>query len=126
MALGGAAGAVLRWLLGELLPDSAGFPWTTFAINVTGAFALALLPAAAVVRARPHLALLLGPGLLGGFTTLSAYAEESRALLADGATGLAGAYLLGTFAACLSAVALASRWSSLRDQRVFAAQDGVR
>lgn len=124
MALGGAVGAVLRWLLGELAQDGTGFPWTTFTINVVGAFALALLPAAAAVRARPRVALLLGPGLLGGFTTLSAYAEESRALFADGSTGLAGAYLLGTFAACLVAVAVASRWSSPAAQRVFADEEG--
>lgn len=124
VALGGAVGAVLRWLLGELAPDAPGFPWPTFAINVVGAFALALLPAFAAVRSRPRLALLLGPGLLGGFTTLSAYAEESRALLADGSTGLAGAYLIGTFAAALAAVALASRWSSPAAQQVFADEDG--
>lgn len=124
MALGGAVGAVLRWLLGELAPADPAFPWTTFAINVTGAFLLALLPAVAAVRSRPHLTLLLGPGLLGGFTTLSAYAEEGRALLADGSTGLAGAYLLGTLAACVAAVALASRWSTPRARREFAAAEG--
>ena len=64
------------------LPGS-GFPWTTFAINVSGCFALACLPAAAAVRTDPALAAALGPGLLGGYTTMSAYAEETRALLAD-------------------------------------------
>ena len=67
-----------------------------------------LLPALAVVRRRALLALALGPGVLGGFTTLSAYAEQGRGLLADGRTALAAAYLLGTLAACLVAVALAT------------------
>jgi CrcB protein len=109
VALGGAVGAVLRWTLGEAVPDGSGFPWTTFGINVTGSLVLAMLPWSAAVRHRPLLALALGPGLLGGYTTLSTYAEETRALLADGATATALTYLLGTLAACLVAVSLASR-----------------
>ncbi len=110
-AAGGAVGALLRYLLGELAPDTSGFPWTTFAINVVGSLLLALLPALAAVRRYRVLAVALGPGLLGGFTTLSAYAEQSRALLADGDVLVAGSYLLGTLLACLVAVHLASRWS---------------
>ena len=108
-AMGGASGALLRHLLGELAPDGSGFPWTTFGINVTGSLVLAMLPWSAAVRHRPLLALALGPGLLGGYTTLSTYAEEARALLADGSTATALAYLLGTLAACLVAVSAASR-----------------
>jgi CrcB protein len=109
---GGAVGALLRYLLGELAPDASGFPWTTFAINVVGSLLLALLPALAAVRRNRVVAVALGPGVLGGFTTLSAYAEQSRALLADGETWVAGSYLLGTLLACLVAVHLASRWSA--------------
>ena len=114
VAVGGAVGGVLRWWLGDLMPGGDGFPWTTFAINVTGSLALALLPALAAVRRRPVLAVGLGPGLLGGYTTLSTYADQGRALLADGRAGLAAAYLLGTLAACLVAVTLAGRWTSRR------------
>jgi CrcB protein len=103
VALGGALGALLRWSLGELVPDGSGFPWTTWAINVVGCFLLAAAPGLGIVRRRPWVALAVGPGLLGGFTTLSAYAERARGLLADGRTGLAAAYLLGTLAACLLA-----------------------
>ena len=109
VALGGAAGAGARWGLGELVPDGGGFPWTTFAINLSGSFLLALLPLWAAAR-RHHLApLFLGPGVLGGYTTLSAYAEQGRALLVDGSTTVAAAYLLGTLASCVVAVALAQR-----------------
>ena len=87
MALGGALGALLRWGLGEAVPDGAGFPWTTFAINVAGSFVLALLPALRGVRRSRAAGAGLGPGVLGGFTTLSAYAEQTRALLADGRAG---------------------------------------
>ncbi|WP_211348711.1 fluoride efflux transporter FluC [Nocardioides litoris] len=105
-AAGGAVGAVLRWSAGELAPAADGFPWTTFAINVTGSLLLALLPALALARGSRAWAVALGPGVLGGFTTLSAYAEEGRALLAGGSTGTALAYLLGTLAACWVAVLL--------------------
>lgn len=107
VALGGAVGGTLRWWLGDLAPDGGDFPWTTFAINVSGSLALALLPALALVRRRPALAAGLGPGLLGGYTTLSTYAEQGRALLGDGRVGLAAAYLFGTLAACLVAMTLA-------------------
>jgi len=111
---GGAVGALLRHLLGELAPDGAGFPWTTFGINVAGSLLLALLPALSAVRRSRTLAVALGPGVLGGFTTLSAYAEQGRALLADGESLLAGSYLLGTLLACLVAVHLVSRWRAPR------------
>ena len=89
-SVGGAVGALLRYLLGELAPDGSGFPWTTFAINVAGSVLLALLPALAAVRRRRVVAVALGPGVLGGFTTLSAYAEQGRGLLADGEAERAG------------------------------------
>ena len=114
----------MRYLLGEAFPDGTGFPWTTFCINVAGACLLALLPALALVRRHRELAVALGPGLLGGFTTLSAYAEQGRALFADGDSLQAGIYLVGTLAACLVAVAVASRWSAPPARDGFAAEGG--
>ena len=107
VAAGGAAGALLRWWLTETWPDGSGFAWTTFAINLSGTFVLACLPALAVVRRSRTLAAAAGPGLLGGYTTLSAYADQSRGLLADGRPMVAAAYVAGTLVACLAAVALA-------------------
>ena len=124
VGVGGGLGALLRHLLGELTPAATGFPWTTFTINVSGAFLLALLPAVAAVRERPVLTLALGPGLLGGWTTLSAYAEDARALLADASPGLAAAYLVGTLAACLVAVAIAQSFSTSAEQQQFADEEG--
>lgn len=112
VAIGGAVGALARWSLSGLAPEDQVFPWATLAINVAGCFALALLPALPAVRDRALLLVALGPGLLGGFTTLSAYAEEARALVADGHTGLAAAYVVGTLGACLLAVALAAALTS--------------
>jgi CrcB protein len=116
VALGGACGAVLRWWLGETFPDGTGFPWTVFTINVSGSLALAALPGVAVVRRSPALAVGLGTGVLGGFTTLSACSEQTRALLHAGNVALAAAYLLGTLAAALVAVWLGDRLSTA-DQR---------
>jgi len=124
VAVGGAAGALLRWALGDAFPDGAGFPWTTFGINLVGSFLLAALPALIAAGQRPLLTLALGPGALGGFTTLSAYAEQSRALIADGAALSAGAYLLGTLAACLVAVQLGSRLATSAARRDVADQEG--
>lgn len=121
---GGALGALLRWGVGELLPVGSGFPWTTLAVNVSGSFALAALPAVAFVRAHRVLPVLLGPGLLGGFTTLSAYAEEGRALLAGGDHVLATTYLAATLLGCVAAVALAHRLSTPAQQQEFEAEEG--
>jgi CrcB protein len=124
VAVGGALGAVARWALGEAFPDGSGFPWTTLGINVAGSFVLALLPAVPAVRRHRTLALGLGPGVLGGFTTLSTYAEQSRSLLADGRGLLAASYVLGTLAVCLAAVAVAHRLSSPLAQREFEDEEG--
>lgn len=109
VALGGALGSVLRWALGEAIPDGPGFPWTSFAINVSGSLALALVLGSALRRERTLLVLFLAPGVLGGFTTLSAYAEQGRSLLAAGEPVTALAYLLGTLVVAVGAVAVVSR-----------------
>ena len=118
VALGGALGAVVRWAISQGFPAATdAFPWATFAINVSGAFLLALLPAFAAVRRSRTLTVGLGPGLLGGFTTLSAYSEQTRALLGHGALLTAGLYVLGTLAACLIAISAADHWTT-RPQRL--------
>ena len=125
VAVGGAAGAVTRWWLTTTFPDHAdGFPWTTFAVNVTGCLLLAALPALSAVRRHRVLPPLLGTGVLGGYTTLSTYAEQSRALLASGHGATAAAYVVGTLAACLLAVAFADRFSTLVQRREFEAEEG--
>ncbi len=112
VALGGAAGAVLRHAL-DVLTGATGpagdFWWTTFSINVVGSFLLGALPALPRVRRSPLLPPFLGPGVLGGFTTLSAVSEQTRSLLADERVVTAAAYSTGTLVACLLAVAAAER-----------------
>lgn len=121
VAVGGALGACLRWSLDAATAPTtsgSGFPWTTLAINVIGAFALAALPAFVpppergpiAPRRASVLAVTLGPGLLGGFTTMSAAAEQTRALMAAGSTPTAGLYVVITVLAAVVAVRLAGRF----------------
>ncbi len=125
VAIGGATGAWLRWVLQDAFPSAGDdFPWATFGINVSGSLLLALLPAIATVRRLPLLPPLLGTGMLGGFTTLSAFAGDTRLLLAAERTGTAAAYLLGTLGTCLLAVALAARLSTPAARRELADEEG--
>jgi len=124
VAVGGVLGALARWALGEWVPQGDGFPWTTFAINVVGSAALAALPALDVVRRSAVLPVFLGPGVLGGFTTLSTYAEESRALFADDELFLGSAYVVGTLLTCVLAVRMAHHLSSREEQLEFEAEEG--
>ena len=116
---GGAVGTTVRYLLGRVFPPTAGsFPWTTFTINVIGAFSLGLLVFALARRGADagglrRLRLLLGTGVLGGFTTYSTFALEVHGLLGGGQfwTGLgyaAGSVLTGVAAAAGGAIL--ARW----------------
>ncbi len=93
VALGGGLGAWLRFIAGRLVP-SAAFPWATLTVNVTGSFAMGLLTGW-LVRAggNESARLLLGVGLLGGFTTFSAFSLEIVQLAQRGHTGLAALYM---------------------------------
>ncbi len=118
VAAGGALGSAGRWLVSETVPSVGGFPWPTFLVNVTGALLIGVLMVAVtdVVTGRPLLRPFLGVGLLGGWTTFSAYALEARDLLATGAPGLAVTYVLGSVVAGLLAT-----WAGLTVTRRLAA-----
>ena len=124
VALGGAVGAVMRYLVGLAVPDADGFPWTTFAINVVGAFLLAALPALPVVRRSRAWSVGLGTGVLGGFTTLSATSEQARALLVDDRALLGAVYLVATLLTAVLAVSLADRLSTTDQRAAIDAEGG--
>ena len=120
VAVGGALGALARWLVGEgvlaVAPSTTGFPWSTLLVNVVGCALIGLL-APLVVGARPWAAGFLVTGFLGGFTTYSAFAEETFLLLDRGdlmGTALAAGYVVATIAATSLAVALGLRLSPRR------------
>jgi len=103
IGVGGGLGALARYGISLWLPTTPGhFPLGTFLINVLGCFLIGVL----MVRwgQRPLLRPFLGVGILGGFTTFSTYAVETRALLTPGDVPIAMAYLFGTLAAAMLAV----------------------
>lgn len=116
VAAGGAVGALARVGIDTADPDSL-FPWPTLAINVVGAFLLGLLPVLAVVRHSRRVAIAIGPGVLGGFTTVSAWAGGVRELADAGHVGLAGLYLAVTLAAGLGAALVGRRMSHRPEPR---------
>jgi CrcB protein len=110
IAVAGALGALARYGLEGLVSNRwpGAFPWGTFVVNVTGAFALGLLFVLLTERttidawARSGLTI----GFLGAYTTFSTLSLETYRLLEDGAVGLALANSLGSLAAGLVAVYL--------------------
>jgi CrcB protein len=112
VAAGGASGALARWGVAEALPHASGeFPWATAMTNVLGCFLIGVLMVVVIERlpeqrlVRPF----LGTGILGGFTTFSTYAVDTRALMAADRPGLAAAYVVGTLVVGLLAVVLGLR-----------------
>lgn len=100
VAAGGATGATLRHLAGiaafRLL--GTGFPYGTMFVNIVGSFAMGLFIEFLIHRMHGHqdLRLLIATGLLGGFTTFSAFSLDFAALYERGALALAAGYLLGS------------------------------
>ncbi|MBW0115206.1 fluoride efflux transporter CrcB [Pseudonocardia abyssalis] len=116
VAVGGAAGALGRHGLGLAFPHPAGgFPWATFAINVTGCLLLGVLIVLVTERraAHPLVRPLLGTGVLGGYTTFSTYAVDAHQMVAAGRVLGAAAYVVGTLAAALAATWLGIRLTRL-------------
>jgi CrcB protein len=94
--IGGAAGAGLRWEFGRLAMRQLGpgFPWGTLGVNLIGGLLMGLLAGATIGEGaieRP-LWLLLAVGLLGGFTTFSAFSFDVFAMLERGRSGVAAGY----------------------------------
>ncbi|HEX3462804.1 MAG TPA: fluoride efflux transporter CrcB [Candidatus Elarobacter sp.] len=110
VALGGALGSVLRFFVGTwfLQRFGPGFPWGTFAINVTGSFAIGVVLTLAQTRTglTPGARLFLTTGVLGGYTTFSAFAYEALLLARDANAVQALAYGLGSVAAGAAAALL--------------------
>ena len=106
IAIGGMIGAAGRYLLSNAWPTAnGGFPWATFAINVSGCFALSILIGFIAGRERlnPLLRPLVGTGIIGGYTTFSTYAVETNTLLQHHRPLLGLTYLCGSGVAGLAA-----------------------
>ena len=103
-----------RYLLGSWVFQhtlASKFPWNTFAVNVLGCLLMGVL-SGAMERLdwfTPQLRLLLLAGLLGGFTTFSAFGLETLHLLRRGEVLIAATYALSSVAICVTAI-----WSGFR------------
>ena len=108
VALGGAIGASLRHLSGLAFLRLAGpgYPWGTLFVNVAGSFAMGLLIAWLARRAgtSQELRLFLATGLLGGFTTFSAFSLDFVALWERGAQLAAFWYVLASVVLSIMAI----------------------
>ena len=112
VALGGGLGAMARFALsGWLLPHTLQhkFPWPTFTVNVLGCLIAGALFALGEKQhvLSPNLRLLLFTGILGGFTTFSAFGLETFYLLRRGDYWIAGAYTVFSVACGLAALIVA-------------------
>src|SRR6186713_592783 len=106
VALGGAAGSVARYGAYRLWPVAGnGFPVATLTVNLLGSFAIGLIYMYVAARAgsADNARLFWMTGVLGGFTTYSAFALETVLL---GFSGTALAYLAATVLGCLAAAVL--------------------
>ncbi|MER2509954.1 fluoride efflux transporter CrcB [Amaricoccus sp.] len=109
IALGGAIGASARYLLVNAVTRfvGPGFPWGTFLVNVVGCFGIGLAAALLLGSSDPALrrvAPFVVPGVLGGFTTFSAFSLETFQLIDRGALAAAAAYVGGSVGIGLAAL----------------------
>ncbi len=106
VAIGGALGAVMRWLTASTIQKMVGgaFPWGTFAVNALGSFLLGFLFVWLIERstASELVRLAITVGFMGAFTTFSTYSLESVRLLQEGALALALGNVVGQVVVCLT------------------------
>ena len=107
--IGGAVGAGLRYEAGRIALARFGsaFPWGTLIVNLSGGLLAGLLVGAVSrLQGGEQLLLLLGVGLLGGFTTFSAFSVEVAGMVERGQLGTAAGYAAGSVIAAVAAVFL--------------------
>lgn len=108
VALGGAVGSVLRYLVGLWSVRLAGpaFPWGTLTVNLVGSFAIGLVSEVILRRfgGSPDMRLLLVTGVIGGFTTFSAFSLDAVALFERGELLSSAVYVLVSVGFSIAAV----------------------
>ena len=117
LAVGGgsAVGGIARFLIADLVArhQTGVFPWGTLSVNLAGSLAIGLLAAVLGPGGRwpqpPIVQHLVMAGVLGGFTTFSAFSLQTLILLRSGHGALAAVNVLGSVALCLLAA-----WVGLR------------
>ncbi|MEL7133180.1 MAG: fluoride efflux transporter CrcB [Pseudomonadota bacterium] len=109
VALGGAIGASLRWLSGVAVLRALGptdFPLAILLINVIGSFLMGVFVVVSAHKGLTHLSPFVMTGVLGGFTTFSAFSLETMTLLERGQVTSASLYILLSVGLSVGALAL--------------------
>jgi CrcB protein len=106
VALGGALGATGRFVvnIGLLRLIGPGFPWGTLTVNLLGSLVMGLLWVALDVRGAMRFAPFLLTGILGGFTTFSAFSLDAVTMFERGQPGFAAAYVLASVVLSIAAL----------------------
>jgi len=115
VAAGGALGATARYLVsvGTMRLIGPGFPWATLSVNIVGSFLMGGLVVVLAHTGGTRLAPFLMTGVLGGFTTFSAFSLDALTLWERGQGTLAAAYVLASVVLSLAAIVagmLLARW----------------
>ena len=106
IALGGALGSLLRYLVGIRIESSESlFPVNILLINIIGCFFIGMV--LALVDAKSQLFLFLTIGILGSFTTMSAFSAQAMDLLLDEKYLLATSYVFLTLLSCIISTLIA-------------------
>jgi len=116
-SFGGAIGAGLRYLVSQWFASHqwTGYPWATLLINVTGSGLMGIVVGLMLARTDlpPELRVFLATGILGGYTTFSAFSLEVWQLLERGEALMAAAYIAGSVLLSLLALVIglaAMKW----------------
>ena len=106
VALGGALGASARYLvnIAALRLAGTGFPWATITVNILGSFLMGALVVIFAQKDLTRLAPFLVTGVLGGFTTFSAFSLDAVALWQRGEVLPAAVYIVGSVSLSLAAL----------------------
>lgn len=107
VAAGGAVGTLARYGLDEAVGPAGALPLSTLLVNLVGSLALGMIVGAGVPD---RLRLLLGTGLVGGFTTYSAFAVQVQDLGSGGDLALGAGYALLTVVGGLALAVVGLRW----------------
>lgn len=106
VALGGALGSALRYLVNITLPRlmGHGFPYATMTVNVVGSFLMGVLVVVLAMKGGNRFAPFLMTGVLGGFTTFSAFSLDAATLWKAGEVTTAAGYVIGSVVLGLAAL----------------------
>ena len=106
VALGGALGASARYMtnVAAMRLFGPGFPWGTVAVNVVGSFLMGAIVIVLAHKDAPRMAPFLMTGVLGGFTTFSAFSLDALTLWERGQSALAATYVAGSVILSLAGI----------------------